>query len=103
MINQKNVNKKFISNGRKHVLVENELNELSEKFKVISTKGLTKDLINKFSILQYFFFQKYLIFVWYFHQLKKYTKYYSGTTWIDLLKSNGMAEENIENITKSDS
>ena len=51
MINQKNVNKKFISNGRKHVLVENELNELSEKFKVISTKGLTKDLINEFSIL----------------------------------------------------
>ena len=35
----------------KHVLVENGLNELSEKVNAISTKGLTKDLINKFSIL----------------------------------------------------
>ena len=30
----------------KHVLVENELNELSKQFEAISTKGLTKDLIN---------------------------------------------------------
>ena len=30
---------------------KNQLNELSKKVKVISTKGLTKDLINKFSIL----------------------------------------------------
>ena len=30
---------------------ENELNKLSKKLKVISTKGLTKDLINKFSII----------------------------------------------------
>ena len=30
---------------------KNELNELSKKVKAISTKGLTKDLINKFSIL----------------------------------------------------
>ena len=29
-------------------------------------------------------------------------KYFSGTTRIDLLKANGMSEENIENITKSD-
>ena len=29
---------------------QNELNELSEKFKAISKKGLTKDLINKFNI-----------------------------------------------------
>ena len=27
---------------KKHTLVENELNELTEKVKVISTKGLTK-------------------------------------------------------------
>ena len=31
-------------------LNKNELNELSKKVKAISTKGLTKDLINKFSI-----------------------------------------------------
>ena len=30
-------------------------------------------------------------------------KHFSGTTCIDSLKSNGMSEENIENITKSDS
>ena len=35
----------------KHVLVENGLNILSEKVKAISAKGLTKDLINKFSVL----------------------------------------------------
>ena len=31
---------------------------------------------------------------------KKYIKYFSSTTPIDLWKSNGMSEENIENITK---
>ena len=35
----------------KHVLVENGLNILSEKVKAIFAKGLTKDLINKFSFL----------------------------------------------------
>ena len=30
---------------------ENELNKLSKKLKAISTKGITKDLINKFSII----------------------------------------------------
>ena len=33
------------------MLVENELNELSQKVKPISTKGLKKDLINKYIIL----------------------------------------------------
>ena len=56
----------------------------------MSTKGLTKDLINKFSILNgvNFFsweiFQNYLLFI----PGKKYIKYFSGTTWIDLWKSN---------------
>ena len=30
-------------------------------------------------------------------------KYFTGPTWIDSWKSNGMSEENIKNITKSDS
>ena len=34
----KSLNKKITSNQTKHVLVENELNELSEKVKAISTK-----------------------------------------------------------------
>ena len=48
---------------------ENKLNELSKKVKAVSTKGLTKDLINKISILnaaKYFplgIFQNYLVFV----------------------------------------
>ena len=34
---------------------------------------------------------------------KKYIKYFSGTTRIDLWKSNGISKEIIENIAKSDS
>ena len=58
--------------------------------------------MNKFSILnglKYFsseIFQNYLVFI----PAKKYIKYFSGTTCIDLWKSNGISEENIENITK---
>ena len=61
--------------------------------------------MNKFSILnglKYFsseIFQNYLVFI----PAKKYIKYFSGTTCIDLWKSNGISEENIENITKWDS
>ena len=47
----KHLNKTFSSYKIKHVLIENELNELSEKVKAISTKGLTKDLIINYSIL----------------------------------------------------
>ena len=43
-------------------------------------------------------FQNYLAFA----PAKKYIKYFIGTTRIDSWKSNGMSEENIENITKSD-
>ena len=62
-------------------------------------------MISKISILngaKYFsvgIFQNYLVFI----PAKKYIKYFSGTTWIESRKSNGMSEENIENITKSDS
>ena len=62
-------------------------------------------MINKFSILngaKYFssvIFQNYLVFI----PSKKYIKYFCGTTRIDSSKSNGMSEENTENITKSDS
>ena len=99
----KYLNKNVISNKTKHVLVENELNELLEKVKAISTKRLTKNLINKFGIFngaKYFssvIFQSYLVFI----PPKKCIKYFSGTTRIDLWKSNGMSKENIENITKS--
>ena len=97
------VKKSDFYNKLKHVTSnKNELNELSIKVKVISTKGLTKDLINKFSILngaKYFssgIFQNYLVFI----AAKKYIKYVSGITRFDSWKSNGMSEENIDNITK---
>ena len=62
-------------------------------------------MIDKFSILngaKYFssgIFQNYLVFI----PAKKKVKYFSEFTWIDSWKSNGFSEENIENITKSDS
>ena len=61
-------------------------------------------MINKFGILNEAkcfssgLFQNYLIFI----PATKYVKYFSCTIRIDLLKSNGMSEENIKNITKWD-
>ena len=46
------IDKKDFDNKLQNVTSnKNELNELSKKFKAISTKGLTKDLINRLSIL----------------------------------------------------
>ena len=75
-----------------------------KKVKAISTKRLAIDLINKFSILngaKYFslgIFQNYLVFI----PAIKHIKYFNNTTQIYLGKWNGMSEETIENITKSD-
>ena len=72
--------------------------ELSKNVKAVLTKGLTEDLINKVSILNRAksfslgIFQNYLVFI----SAKKYIKYFSGTTWIELWKSNEMSEESIE-------
>ena len=68
-------------------------------------KGLTKDLINKFSILNgakrfsLEIFQNYLVFI----PAKKHIKYFRGTTQIESCETNVMSEESIENIIKSDS
>ena len=62
-------------------------------------------MIDKFSILNGAkcfssgIFQSYLLFI----PANKYIKYFPGTTRIESWKSNGMSEESIENITKSDS
>ena len=53
-------------------------------------------MINKFSSG---IFQNCFVFI----PVKKYIKNFNGTTRIDSWKLNGMSEENIENITKSDS
>ena len=77
------VNKTYIDNKLKDVTSnKNELNKLSKNVKAISTKGLTKDLINKFSIFigtkefSSEIFQNYLVFI----PDKKFSKYFSDTT-----------------------
>ena len=69
----------------------NSLN-YKKKVKAISTKRLTKDFIDKFSILnraKYFcsgIFENYLVFI----SAKNYIKYFSGTAQIESWKYNGM-------------
>ena len=76
---------------------KNELNKLSKTVEAMSTKRLTNDLIDKFSILngaKYFssgIFQSYLVFI----PALKYIKYFHATTRIYSWKSNGMSEGNI--------
>ena len=71
----------------------------------MSTKGLTKDLTDKFSITigaRYFslaVFQNYLVFM----PAIKYINQFHATTKIYSWKSNGISEESIENIAKSES
>ena len=77
------------------MLLENELNELLEKVKPISTKGLINIV---FLMEQSISTQEYYKIILNLYQLKTL----SGTTRIYSWKSNGMLEENIENITKSD-
>ena len=90
---------------RKKDLNKHKLNELSQKVQAASTKRLTKDLINKFGILneaKYFssgIFQNYLVFI----PAKRYIKYFSDTTRIGSWKFIGISEENIEKITKAGS
>ena len=61
--------------------------------------------MNKFSILivaKYFslgILQNYLAFI----PAKKYIKYFSTTTWIELWKSYKISEKNFKNKTKSNS
>ena len=83
--NLANFVKKTDFNYKLKDLNKNESNDLTEKVKAISMIGLTKDLINKFSILngsKHFSpgtFQNYLVSI----RAKKYIKYFSGTTRID--------------------
>ena len=52
---------------------------------------------------QNIFLQEHFKINYYLYQLKKCIKYFNGTAQIESWKSksNGMSEENIENITKS--
>ena len=72
----KNLNTKITSNKTKHVVVKNQLNEVSKKVEAISTKELTKDLKNRYSVINvaiYFYsgiLQTYFLFI----PAKKYIK-----------------------------
>ena len=100
-----NFNKRINSNKAKHALVENELNELSKKVEAISTKRLTKELINGYKILngaRYFSsgaLQNNLIYFSY----KIFFRFFTNTSKVLSCKSIGLSEESIENITTSDS
>ena len=72
---------KMKSNSVKKTDNNTKITEIEKKIKSISTKGLTKDLIDKFSIVngaKYFssgMFQNYLVFI----PAIKYIKHFSGT------------------------
>ena len=92
--------KRITLNKAKHVLNENKLNELSKKVEAISTKGLTKDLINGSKILnerRYFSsgtLQNHLRYVLY----NKYIRIFSNTSNVLPWKSIETSEDSIENI-----
>ena len=82
----KKLNKNVTSNKTKYVLVENELNNYQKSWSNINK-------INKRCIFigaNYFssgIFHNYLEFL----LAEKYIKYFSGTTWINSWKSNGIS------------
>ena len=62
------ININFFFKQNKNFLFKNELNELSKKVEAISTKGLTKNLINGYRLLNVAkysseLFQNYLVFI----------------------------------------
>ena len=92
-------------NKTKHVLFENELNELSKKLEAISTKLLTKDLINGFKIFnraRCFSSRTLQNYIIYFSN-KKYFWFFANTSKLSSWKYIAFSEESIENITTSDS
>ena len=87
-------------------MVENELNKLSEKVKLISTKGLIKDLMNGYSICndaKYFIKdgpQKYIIF-------QPFLKYFYASritvnVKVMVWKSKGLSDESIKLLVTPD-
>ena len=98
----KNINKKVTSNN---LLVQNELEELLDKVELKLTKGLTKYLINWYSILEetkYFslglsVLQNYLVFI----SANKYSEYFIGTKEMHSWKSKGTLEEWTKNSSWS--
>ena len=98
-------NERINSNKIKHVLVENKLNELSNKVETISTKGLAKDLINGCKILngvRYISLGTLQNLLMYF-SYKKCFWFFTNTFKVLSWKTVGLSEEGIENVSTSDS
>ena len=74
------MNKNVTSNKTKHIKVNKKLDYLEQKVKLISTKGLTKNFLNKYSIFngaKKFSpdgFKNYLVFIF----ISKYLTYFSS-------------------------
>ena len=85
-------------------MLENELNELSGKVELISTKGLTKNLINKdriFNSAKYVsscVLPDYLVFI----SAIKYIELFCDITQMYSWKPKGTSGESIEKITISE-
>ena len=81
------ISKKVTFNKRRNVQANKELYELSEKVTLISTKGLTKDLINKYSTFngaRYFFkngLQNYFVSQVSINYFKLLTNSYTVKEW----------------------
>ena len=99
------VNKTDFDNQVNNATSKKWIKQTIKKVKAIPTKGLTKDWIDEFSIIngeKYFslgIFQNYLVLI----PAIKWIKYLYGFSQIYSWKSNGMSEKSTEEITKSDS
>ena len=97
-----NINRKVTLNKARHVEIKDKLDDLSKNVKIISTKGLTKDLINKYSILnggKYFSsdgLQNYLVFIS-TRRIYRISKDGSNNK-TELWGSTGMSQESIKNM-----
>ena len=67
------------------MLYQIKINYLWKSFKVISTKGLTKALINTLSILNgaKYFLQEYFKIIYYLYQLKKTLNILVALLWLN--------------------
>ena len=76
------------------MLAQTELNELSQKVEAISAKGITKKLINSYSILNVanYFYSGILQNVLVFTSGKKYFRFFTLTIQIYSWKSKEMSE-----------
>ena len=95
----KKLNKKVNSNNASHTEFNTKLDDLERNVKIISTKGLTADLINKYSILngpKYFFLQMDYKTIQCLLSTRHIDSIGNNTVNIELLGSTGMSEKELK-------